>query len=56
MNFPCNKCGGSGKVHVWYHGLKTRQLKTCPVCKGVGWFAEVTNDHTVDMNGRRIRT
>lgn len=44
MNRPCSKCGGTGKVHKYAQMKRLRELITCKVCKGHGWFTEVQFD------------
>jgi len=41
MKIPCHVCGGSGKVRHKKGGQRKYVLRTCTVCRGVGWKDEV---------------
>lgn len=62
MQSPCERCGGSGKVPIYYNGVRTKRLRACPECEGVpfreqdGAFADRPVDSLYGANRTTIPT
>lgn len=46
----CNRCAGSGKIHVswdWSSGVEEHVTERCPECGGRGWYDDDLDDEAL---------